>query len=41
MTWQEPPWYGPVCKVVWEEGRGDPASYSIQIESESYYVSDG
>ena len=27
--WQEPPWYGTVCQVVWEVGGGDPASYPI------------
>ena len=26
---QEPPWYGTVCPVVWEDGGGDPASYPI------------
>ena len=26
---QEPPWYGTVCPVVWEDGGGDPASYLI------------
>ena len=25
----EPPWYGTVCPVVWEDGGGDPASYPI------------
>ena len=26
---QEPPWYGTVCPVVWEDGGGDPASYPM------------
>lgn len=26
----EPPWYGTVCPVVWEDGGGNPASYPIQ-----------
>ena len=26
---QEPPWYGTVCPVVWEDGGGKPASYPI------------
>ena len=25
----EPPWYGTVCPVVWEDGGSDPASYPI------------
>src|SRR5262249_36292123 len=25
----EPPWYGPVCPVVWEESRGSPLSRSL------------
>ena len=25
----EPPWYGTVCPVVWEDGGGNPASYPI------------
>ena len=29
MAWQEPPWYGTVCQVVWEDGGGNPASYPI------------
>jgi hypothetical protein len=24
-----PPWYGTVCRVVWEDGGSDPASYPI------------
>ncbi len=26
----EPPWYGTVCPVVWEDGGGNPASYPIR-----------
>jgi len=26
----EPPWYGTVCPVVWEDGGGNPASYPMQ-----------
>ena len=26
---QEPPWYGTVCPVVWEDGGSNPASYPI------------
>ncbi len=26
---REPPWYGTVCPVVWEDGGGNPASYPI------------
>jgi hypothetical protein len=29
VAWQEPPWYGTVCQVVWEDGGGNPASYPI------------
>ena len=29
---QEPPWYGTVCQVVWEDGGGDPASYPIMLQ---------
>ena len=29
QRFREPPWYGTVCPVVWEDGRGDPASYPI------------
>ncbi len=29
VAWQEPPWYGTVCRVVWEDGGGNPASYPI------------
>ena len=25
----EPPWYGTVCPVVWEDGGSNPASYPI------------
>jgi len=25
----EPPWYGTVCPVVWEDGGGNPASYPM------------
>ena len=27
----EPPWYGTVCPVVWEDGGSNPASYPIAI----------
>ena len=27
---QEPPWYGTVCPVVWEDGGSNPASYPIK-----------
>ena len=27
---QEPPWYGTVCPVVWEDGGSNPASYPMQ-----------
>lgn len=30
----EPPWYGTVCPVVWEDGGGDPASYPILPDRE-------
>ena len=26
---QEPPWYGTVCPVVWEDGGSNPASYPM------------
>ena len=26
----EPPWYGTVCPVVWEDGGSNPASYPIK-----------
>ena len=26
---QEPPWYGTVCPVVWEDGESNLASYPI------------
>ena len=26
---REPPWYGTVCPVVWEDGGSNPASYPI------------
>ena len=26
----EPPWYGTVCPVVWEDGGSNPASYPMQ-----------
>jgi len=29
----EPPWYGTVCPVVWEDGGGNPASYPIAFFS--------
>ena len=25
----EPPWYGTVCPVVWEDGGSNPASYPV------------
>jgi len=31
----EPPWYGTVCPVVWEDGGGNPASYPIGKETET------
>ena len=27
----EPPWYGTVCPVVWEDGGSNPASYPISF----------
>ena len=27
----EPPWYGTVCPVVWEDGGSNPASYPILL----------
>ena len=27
----EPPWYGTVCPVVWEDGGSNPASYPMEI----------
>ncbi len=29
VAWQEPPRYGTVCQVVWEDGGSNPASYPI------------
>ncbi len=28
---REPPWYGTVCPVVWEDGGSNPASYPMPI----------
>ena len=33
----EPPWYGTVCPVVWEDGGSNPASYPIVITSYSIH----
>ncbi len=27
---QEPPWYGTVCPMVWEDGGREPPSHPIQ-----------
>jgi len=27
----EPPWYGTVCPVVWEDGGSNPASYPMLL----------
>ena len=27
----EPPWYGTVCPVVWEDGGSNPASYPMTL----------
>jgi len=37
VVWQEPPWYGTVCQVVWEDGGGNPASYPI-LSFENKYL---
>ena len=29
----EPPWYGTVCPVVWEDGGSNPASYPMKKET--------
>lgn len=28
-VYHEPPWYGTVCPVVWEDGGSNPASYPM------------
>ena len=32
----EPPWYGTVCPVVWEDGGSNPASYLIERHPHRY-----
>ena len=32
----EPPWYGTVCPVVWEDGGSNPASYPMGVEVTAY-----
>ena len=34
---QEPPWYGTVCPVVWEDGGSNPASYPM-IAQDRYWT---
>jgi len=31
---REPPWYGTVCPVVWEDGGSNPASYPMPSQGE-------
>ena len=32
----EPPWYGTVCPVVWEDGGSNPASYPMECYVKVY-----
>ena len=31
----EPPWYGTVCPVAWEDGKGNLASYPIPLSPDT------
>jgi len=33
----EPPWYGTVCPVVWEDGGSNPASYPIALKDKTVF----